>query len=285
MAVDFNPVYRYRTNPFFSQTKQFRRKKGRVKTKKVQKKIKLKFKHILFCFILQIGIFFGVQQSYLFLLSWENLNVDKIEILCSQPEIKAEIQHFFKDKKLGNILLLDIGHLQQTLSIHRWIKDVQVKKIFPSSLKIEIKERTPVAVVKKETLFLIDKQGVLLEQINPQEIANYPLFIDLNNFEKDYQEKIKLAWECLANLFPSEKELIEVLDLSGYENVTVKLKESATRLILGNNKFSEKLRSYQKNRASLEKYGDLEYVDLRFPDRLFIKARKKTTRDDIPHSD
>lgn len=274
MATHISPAFKYRVNSTYSRSMQLRRGKGRVKTKKTQKKIRLKFKHIFLYLFFLGGIFFFIQQSYLFLISWDKLDVKEIKIDCRSPELKDAVRQFFNGKKIGNILLLDISQLQGTLTAHRWIKEARVRKIFPSSLKIEIKERTPAAILQKEYLFLIDEEGVQLEKTLSREKVNLPLLVDSNNFEKDYKEKLKLAWECLSSFSLLEKEQIESLDLSDYGNVTIQLKENHTRLILGSDQFSQKLRFFQAYSAKLAQFGPLDYVDLRFQDRLYIKRQK-----------
>lgn len=285
MARHINPPFDYRTTPLPSQSMQFQRGKGKGKIKKIQRKIKLKFKHIFFFFLFLGGIFYLAQRFYLFLISWDHLNIKKIEIVCSKLEEKEEIEQIFNRKKLGNILLLDIGQLQEVLTEINWVKEVQVRKIFPSSLKIKIKERRPIARLKKEkeNLVLIDEEGVELRKINSAEYEHFPLLIDSNNFEKDYKEKLKMAWECLRSLSPSEKGQIEALDLTDYGNVTIQLKEIQTKLILGSDRFSQKFRLFQSFSDRLEQYGALEYADLRIPDRLYIKPKKNIR--DIPEKE
>ncbi len=273
MAFNLNPTVRHRTHSFLSEPVQFQRRRGKIKTKKIQRKIKLKFKHILLHIILLGGIFLALQQSYLFLISWDKLDIQEVKVISTKPEIKQDIQQFLEGKHLGNILLLDISLLQEKFTAHRWIKKVRVRKILPSTLKIEIHARTPAALLKHNHTYVIDEEGVFLEQLMQGETVNLPLLVDSNLFQKDYEEKLNLAWECLRSLSPEEKEQLEILDLSEYENVTVRLKENQTRLILGNDRFSEKIRLYARMQAKLVKYGDLEYIDLRLHDRFYIKPR------------
>lgn len=285
MARHINLPFDYRTNTLPSRSLQFQRGKGKVKLKKIQKKIRLKFKHIFFFFLFLGGIFYLVQRFYLFLISWDHLKVKQIEIVCNKPQGEEEIERFFDGRKLGNILLLDIGQLQEAFTDISWVKEVQVRKIFPSSLKINIKERRPFAILKKEeeNLYLIDKDGVELEKIDSAEYRHFPLLIDSRYFKSDYEEKIKLAWECLNSFSPSEKEQIEALDLSDYGNVTVLLKKTQTKLILGSGRFGQKLKQFQSFGDKLSQYGALEYVDLRIEDRLFIKPQKNFR--DIPEKE
>jgi cell division septal protein FtsQ len=219
------------------------------------------------------------------LISWNHLNVKEIEVVCQKADVREEIQEFFKNKNLGNILLLDIGHVQELLESHRWVKNACVRKIFPSSLRIEIEERKPMAILKKENFYLIDKQGILLEKIQPQEYKELPLLIDSNNFERDYKEKLELAWRCLESLAPSERENIEILDLTDYGNITAKLRSSGVNLKLGGDNFLQKLKIFQEWRSNLERFGPLEYVDLRFQDRLYIKPQQHPVGNFIPNSE
>jgi cell division septal protein FtsQ len=282
MATQVHPTLRHRIRSSFPEAFYFQRREEEVKRKKIQRKVKLKFFHILLMFVLLGGIFYSIQRIYLFLITWDNLNIKETIVVCSKSEVREEIQQSLKGKNLGNILLLDIARLQEAIQAFRWVEEVRVRKILPCTLNIEIKERTPFALLKKECLYLIDRWGVKLEKVESEETMNLPLLIDSNEFQKDFKEKLKAAWECLSSLSPLEKNLIEVIDLSDYENITVQLKNDETRLVLGNDQYSAKLKLFASYRAELEKFGELEYVDLRFSRRLYFKLKAATGQELIP---
>ncbi len=282
MATQVNPTLRHRIRSSFPEAFYFQRREEEVKRKKIQRRVKLKLFHILLFFLLLGGTFYSIQRIYLFLISWDNLNIKETIIVCSKNEVREEIQQSLKGKNLGNIFLLDIGHLQEAIRAFRWVEEVRVRKIFPCTLNIEIKERTPFAFLKKESLDLIDRWGVELEKVESEETMDLPVLIDSNEFQKDFKEKLKLAWECLSSLSPSEKNLIEVIDLTDCENITVQLKNDETRLVLGNDQYSSKLKLFAAYRAELEKFGELEYADLRFPRRLYFKLKAATGQESIP---
>jgi len=122
----------------------------------------------------------------------------------------------------------------------------------------------------------------LLKKEERAEEMGLPLLVDSNDFQTDYKEKIKLAWECLSSLSPFEKDQIQLLDLTHYEDISVQLKDDQTRLVLGNDQFSTKIKLFQKYRDKLKKFGELEYADLRFPGRLYLKPKANTDQDSIP---
>jgi hypothetical protein len=80
-----------------------------------------------------------------------------------------------------------------------------------------------------------------------------------------------LAWDCLETLEAQDRENIAVIDLTDYENVSLRLEDSETWLKLGNDQFHEKMQLFHKNMALFEKYRPLEYIDFRCQDRLILQ--------------
>lgn len=276
MAVNLNPVLKYRSQSVLPESMHFKRKKEQVKTKKIQRKIKLRPKHILLIYMLIAGFFFAFQRVYLFLISWDKLEIDTVKVSCAHPDIQASAEQFLQGRKLGNLLLFNIDHLRNILKSYRWIKDARVRKIFPSTLKIEIQERIPAAVIRTASLTLIDRHGVYLDIIPSLDGWRLPLFLDNDSFQTYGEEKLSLAWKCLDSLSPTDREMVQILDLSEYKNVKMKLKDHSPWLKMGDGQFSKKIEIYRESRAVLEKHGSLEYIDLRIQGRIIFKALKES---------
>ena len=271
MAVNIHASTKYKSGSLLSRQTSFQRKSGKIKTKKIQGKWKLKIKHIAYVFILLVGFFYGFSRLYLFLISWERLNIKEVEIVCAKGEIQRDIRHYFDGKYLGNILLLNIGRLQEQLASHRWIESVHIRKIFPSSIEIDIKERIPTALLQKDRIYMIDKEGVLLEQVSSNSKLDLPLLVDKGLFQRNLDQKLALAWDCLETLEAQDRKKIAVIDLTDYENVSLRLEDSETWLKLGNDQFHEKMQLFNKNTALFEKFRPLEYIDFRCQDRLILQ--------------
>jgi len=271
LAVNIHASTKYKSGSLLSRQASFQRKRGKITTKKIQGKWKLKIKHVVYVFIFLVGFFYGFSRLYLFLISWERLNIKEVEIVCSKDEIQRDIRRYFAGKYLGNILLLNIGQLQEQLASHRWIESIHIRKIFPSTMKIEIKERIPTALLQKDHVYMIDKDGVLLDQIPSESRPDLPLFIDKGLFQRDFNQKLALAWECLESLETQDRDKIAVIDLTEYENVSIRMGDSGTWLKLGNDQFHEKMCLFHKNTDLFEKYGPLEYIDFRCQDRLILR--------------
>jgi cell division septal protein FtsQ len=175
-------------------------------------------------------------------------------------------------RRWGNIFLLDISQMQKRVELFSWVKGAHIRKVFPSSVNIEITAREPVALLQKDSLYLIDQEGVELEKIEPGAYSHLPVFSDEHRFIHDTQEKIALAWECLKSLPAEDRADVEILDLSAPGNVVLKFRSSPTRLELGDDLFTQKITLYREKKNVLEnEYGPPEYVNLRIPDRIYFK--------------
>jgi cell division septal protein FtsQ len=269
----------------FSQQTSYRRKHGKIETKKIHRKRKLKSGHIVFAFLLLVGFFFGFSRVYLFLITWEKLIIDEVDIICQKQEIRRDLQHDIEERYLGNILLLNIGNLRELLAKHTWIEDVYIRKIFPSRIRIEALERIPIAVLETEDYYLIDKDGVYLQKISPSDMPDLPMLYDAYRFRRDYDRKLALAWACLENLEESVRGQISRMDLTEYENVSLRFKNSTTWLKLGNSHFAEKYQTYKNNLALFKRYGPLEYIDFRYEGRFVLQPVAQIGRNNALESE
>ena len=119
---------------------------------------------------------------------------------------------------------------------------------------------------------MIDEEGVGLARLTARDDVDLPLLIDDSVFQDRYKEKISLAWQCLRDLGPEMRNEVEALDLSVNHSVSAILKGITTRFILGEEHFSERLTYIRSRLSELERLsGPLEYVDLRFDDRIIFR--------------
>ena len=268
-----NPSIKQRVLPGFGEPLEFKRGLEKVPVKKIQSKLTVRPRHIVFFFLILAAFFFGLAKAYLYLVNCDEFAVKKTEVACGRDFVGRDIRALVDASRFRNLLLLDIGLLKDRVEAHRWVKEARIRKVFPSTLRIEITEREPAAVLKAgENTLLIDRDGVWLEPLASREEADLPLFIDSGSFRDDYQGKLGLAWKCLDDLAPAERAEIDVLDLSEPRSVSVYLRGQAARLILGAERFSERLSFIRSYKDTMEaQNGPAEYIDLRFDDRIIFR--------------
>jgi cell division septal protein FtsQ len=272
-----------RTDFLYAHPMQFQRGERKVRIKKQGRKVSFKVKHILISCACLALLFFSIYKLYFFLITWDKLNIRDVQVACPNEKVKDHVLGMTRNMTWGNIFLLDISKVQKTLESYAWVKDVQVRKTFPASLKIDIAARTPAALIEKETIYLIDEEGIALEQADLSSYPSLPLLLDEGHFSQDSQEKLRLTSECLKGLSPDDKNRVESLDLSDMGDVILRFRGSPTKIKLGADQFAQNLDYYQKNITRWEnENGGLEYVDLRFPDRVIFKPLKNQPEPESP---
>ncbi len=272
MAVNLSPPFKFRIEPFMSESARYRRGDKYVKTRKTQRRLKLKPRHVVFSLILVIGLFVAAQQGLLFLMGWDRLNIDRIEIMCSKPGLRTAAAGWLERNAYGNLLVFDIHRLRKAMEGHSWIKSVQVRKHFPSTIHVEIRERIPAAILGLETLSLIDEQGVELAPALQRADWSLPLFIDETKFSIDRDEKLALAWRFMDEIRPADQDRIETIDVSHFTDVRVKRTDFPAWLFFGRDGFSIKMDNFLSERNLLENCLPIEYIDLSLVDRIVIKS-------------
>jgi cell division protein FtsQ len=284
MAI-LNASLKHRALSVYGEPLEFKRGRAKTQVKKVQRKLTVRSRHIVFFFIVLAGFFFGLAKGCLYLVSCDDFAVKKIEVACRRDVVGRDIRSLLDSSEFGNLLLLDIKALQDRIESHRWVKEARLRKVFPSSLKVELTEREPVALLKVgEGYLMIDEEGVGLERLAAREDVDLPLLLDSSIFQDHYREKISLAWRCLSALEPGQRLELDALDLSVNHCVSAFLRGLTTRLILGDERFAERLTFIRSYLSELEvQNGPLEYVDLRFDDRIIFRPLPAVEMAAIPN--
>lgn len=253
----------------------FQRGEGTLRAKKTPKRVALRAKHVALLFLLLAGTFYSLCRAYLFLISWDKLAIRSVQVICDRPALKRQLDLAFEGKSLGNILLCDIDGLRTQVRAFVRVKEARIRKVFPSSLRVEVMERTPKALVQGYGLALVDEEGLELEHPASADAFELPVLADQNGFRNGRPEKLGLAWQCLDDLSPEERAQVAGLDLTDPGTVELRFRDDPVRIKLGDRGFREKVRFYGERKAEWEnEFGDLEYVDLRFDGRVYIKSRE-----------
>ena len=123
---------------------------------------------IIFIFSISVSIYyFPSLASKYFLLNQIKINgSDKSNINL----IKEEIYNHASD-----LLSLDLHEIKEIIEQEKWIKRVNLKKIYPSTLVLDIIENNPYAILRdKEKYYLLDIDGTIITEKNKDyELENF----------------------------------------------------------------------------------------------------------------
>ena len=263
------------TFPNAAQAVVFQRGEGALRAKKVPRKIAVRFKHVAGLFLIYAAMFTGLGRAYLFLISWDKLEIRSVDVVCPRLSLQVDLDRAFLGKRLGNILLCDIERLRVQVRSFAWVKEARIQKVFPSALKVEVVQRKPRALLQTWRRILVDDEGIELETADPSEADGLPVFTDLNSFRNYRADKLKLGWECLNGLSEAERNSVSGLDLTEPGSVEIRFKDDPVRVRLGESGFGESLRFYRKQKSEWEgRLGaPLDSVDMRFEDRVYVTVQ------------
>ena len=190
-------------------------------------------------------LFFGITFSLLvillaglmvYALYFTKLFVLKeIKVYGNAKVSKEEVLRLL-DLKGGEILYrLDLDELRERLKKHHLIEDTILRRQLPSTLEVQIKERSPLAIlVQNNKGYLIDRNGVILSEANPNDILYYPYVFIEDEKNKDVflkflewlkqNKKYLPVYENLQKIFLTKDKIV----LNTKSNITIFLPLTTT---------------------------------------------------------
>jgi cell division protein FtsQ len=212
--------------------------------------------YLIFLFILSStnGKFSNQQKKY-------TLKVDKIEVTGLSKGKNLEIQNALSKIFYQNILILQKEEINRIIKKYNVIEEFTIKKIYPSTINIEIKPTKFVARVSDGNQSIVGSNGKLILNEKSDKILPY-IFGEFNSKEfLKLQESVKFSKFNFVEFktiyfFPSNR-----WDILTIDNILIKLPEK---------NISETLNIAYKIIDS-KKFKNKNIIDLRIKNRLIVK--------------
>ncbi len=258
--------------------KNYFRKKHRVRKKKpfLENNIIFSFFIVLFLFV-----FFVVSLIFNPKFTVEIVEIEnekRINKVALTKLINEDISTNFLFLTSKSIFLASQESIRDTvLEKIPIIENIYLKKIFPNKIKINIKERTPRAVwcyrKDKSTCSYIDGKGVVFERVDSFK-KNYPVIVaSIDNISMG--EKI-IDKNNINTFYFLQKELSLIGVRVNYfllpEPETLKLQtDKGWHIYFSSEKLEKQLDNLNLIITEIENDQIVDYIDLRFGDRIFYK--------------
>ena len=189
-------------------------------------------------------------------------NIKKIQIENNFILKDADIKKILTPLYEKNLILLDYSVIERELMKNSFVESFKVKKKYPQTLKIEIFEKKPIAIVfdKKKNFYLSEKIE-LIELIEEQKFKDLPYVIG------DHK-KFKILYETLKRLnFPLNSVKRFVL----YESDRWDIETKNDKIIkLPPKNFKGSLKKYLNIRDKNE-FNKYKIFDFRIKSQLILK--------------
>ena len=197
----------------------------------------------------------------------------RLEVRGSHFLSEGEVRELVGPAVGENILALDIEALKARLRASPWVADATVTRALPDTVRVEIRERVPLALAELDRLYLMDEDGGLIDIYGPRTGAfDLPIVRGLVGVEEESRrDRARRAGALLADLAELGSEVSEVyVEPSG--DLRVVLRGPGEVLLFGEPPYRQRLVTFLSLRRDLaEKAPDAEHFDLRFRGRIFAK--------------
>lgn len=184
-----------------------------------------------------------------------------------------------------NIVSTDLSIWRRRLLASPWVRDAALRRALPSTVEVLVSERQPIGIARLVgELYLVDERGVVIDGYGPQ-YADFDLPIIDGLTQPGRPEgghapsdsgdpHAELAAKVLASLRmrPDVSRRLSQIDVSDLHNVSVIVSGDPAVIYVGEEKFLARLRSYLELAEALrERVPEIDYVDLRFGDRIYVR--------------
>ena len=185
----------------------------------------------------------------------------KINITGLSERKNSEILNNFNNLLYKSIFVISEDEIRKILEKHNIIQEFNIKKIYPSTLNIEIKPTKFIARISNDSLYLVGANGKLIEDKSNNELLPY-IFGEFNSYDfllfKKNIEKSMFSFSNLKELsfFPSGR-----WDILTDKDILIKLPQEHIVASL----------NLSKRFINNNNFKDYKFIDLRIKNHLVAK--------------
>ncbi len=212
------------------------------------------------------------------------LEVNEIHVRGNHHLARGEVMALLSGLEGQHILLTSLEPWRRRVLGSPWVQHAALRRVLPSTVEIVIKERTPIAIGRIDgELYLVDAEGLVIDAYG----ANYaqfdlPIVDGLASTPDAGGPTVDPARAVLAagllsalDARPDLLRRLSQIDVSDARDAVVLLNQDPALVHLGDERFVERLQSYLDLADALRaRVPDIEYVDLRFEDRVYVRPAK-----------
>jgi cell division protein FtsQ len=216
------------------------------------------------------------------------LEVNRIVVHGNERLSRGEVLAVLSGLRGESLLWTDLDSWRRRLLASPWVRDAALRRSLPSTVDVVVSERQPIGIARINggDMYLVDERGVIIDQYGPQ-YADFdlPIIDGLSAVNQEGsltdERRAELAARLTAALKakPQVARRVSQIDVTDLHNVSVILSGDAAVIQLGEDQFLPRLQAYLELAQALrERVADIDYVDLRFDDRIYVKPVPRSRR-------
>jgi cell division protein FtsQ len=209
------------------------------------------------------------------------LQVATIRVKGNRHLAQGEVMALLEGLRGQHILLTDLDSWRRRLLGSPWVEDAALRRVLPSTVEVVIHERQPMAIARLNgALYLVDDQGLVIDDYSPNYAQlDLPIVDGLSDGMPKDGPSIEPARAALASRLigtlearPELLQRVSEIDVTNPNDAVLTLESDSTAVHVGSDQFTERLQAYLGLSEALHaRVPDIEYVDLRFADRVYVR--------------
>lgn len=199
--------------------------------------------------------------------------IKDVQIKGEEKLSKEEIKGWAGALSQKSIFGVDLKEIAQKVSSKPQIKRVEIRRILPSTIIINVEEREPFAyTVYKGVYYEVDDEGVIIGKRG--KMQELPLIIGFDSLSE--AGKVKRGVRVL-NLSKDLGFFFSKVSIKDENNIVGYLREEDIRVYIGKGERLNRLSFFPLILSDAENEGkEIEYIDIRFHNQIVVglKTRK-----------
>jgi cell division protein FtsQ len=236
---------------------------------------------------LAIVVGYAAYRGVTLLAAASSLQIGHMVVRGHERLSTGEVLSLVEGLRGQNILAVELDEWQQKLLASPWVESATIRRVLPSTLEIAVRERRPMGIGRlNTTMYLIDGSGVIIDEYGPAYAdIDLPIIDGLaaspQNGGLVDAARAEFASRVIA-AFAARPEIakrVSQLDVGNLHDAVVILDGDPALLRLGESDFVARLQQYIDLSPALhERLAAIDYVDLRFDERLYVRPPKALAR-------
>jgi cell division protein FtsQ len=216
------------------------------------------------------------------------LQIDHIVVRGNERLSKGEVLAVLSGLRGESLVSTDLDGWRRRLIASPWVRDAALRRSLPSTVEVMVLERRPIGIGRIHSdMYLVDERGIVIDQYGPQYAdLDLPIIDGLSGSAENADSltdapRADLAARLIATLKtkPEMAGRVSQIDVSDPHNAALILAGDPAVIRLGEEKFLERLQAYLDVAPALhERVHDIDSVDLRFDDRIYVRPKDKSAK-------
>ena len=234
----------------------------------------INFKMIILYSIFWVGVFYS---NYRYLKIIKPFQIKNIDIngndFIETKSILNSIQTLVNNK---NLFDTEVEEIKNILNGNKFINNVKIYSLVPSTIKINIIEKKPIALINNnnKSYFIDDNSNIIEADIKSiNYFVNTPIITsNNNNIDNNLSKKIVMS------IYNHNQEIYNQLNELIYEDSFISLIfNNHTKVKINKNNYTKdliKFYSFINQIVNAENISLYEYIDLSISNQIIVKERK-----------